>query len=203
MFIKHKCQQKLSLDGFRLLVSEIDRTLHRQVKISKQTVEEKIEDRKWPTGGLSEMQEAVSSQAGDHANQCMAMELKEVRALLAASFYTGHILLFLCKMCTSFLILSGLILENAQGRIQGIGEMTLADAYDLLDHGYASKAKHKTAATYGDQFVINGGLTNDILLIYLVKRHKVLLETNIRDSLSKSLWINEKGTVNNVENNTA
>jgi hypothetical protein len=149
------------------------------------------------------MQEAVSSQAGDHANQCMAMELKEVRALLAASFYTGHILFFLCKMCTSFLILSGLILENAQGRIQGIGEMTLADAYDLLDHGYASKAKHKTAATYGDQVVINGGLTNDILLIYLVKRHKVLIKTSIRDSLSKSLWINEKGTVNNVENNTA
>lgn len=97
------------------------------------------------------------------------------------------------------MILSGLILENAQGRIQGIGELTLADAYDLVDFGYASKPKHKTAATYGDQIVINGGLTYDILLIYLVKRHRVLVEKCIDDSLSKSLWINENGTVNNVE----
>ena len=181
------------------MTSEIDRSLNRVAKTSKQTVEEKIEDRKWPSHGLSEMQDAVSSEAGDHANQCMGMELKEVRALLAASFYTGHILFFLCKIFTSLLILSGSILENAQGRIQGIGEMTLADAYDLFDFGYASKARHKTAATYGDQFVINGGLTYDILLIYLVKRHRVLLEKSITDSLSKSLWINENGTVKNVE----
>ena len=181
------------------MTSEIDSSLNRQSKTANQTVEEKIQDRKWPSRGLSEMQEAVSSEAGDHAYLCMGMELKEVRALLAASFYTGHILFFLCKICTSLLILSGLILENAQGRIQGIGEMTLADGYDLIEFGYASKRKHKTAATYGDQFVINGGLTYDILLIYLVKRHKVLIEKRIDDSLSKSLWINENGTVNNVE----
>ena len=181
------------------MTSEIDRSLHRQSKAANQTVEEKIQDRKWPSGGLSEMQEAVSEQAGDHANQCMAMELKKVRALLAASFYTGHILFFICKICTSLLILSGLILENAQGRLQGIGELTLADGYDLIDFGYASKPNHKTAETYGDQIVINGGLTYDILLIYLVKRHRVLIEKSIADSLSKSLWINENGTVNNVE----
>jgi hypothetical protein len=76
------------------LTSEIDSSLHRQSKAANQTVEEKIQDRKWPSGGLSEMQEAVSSQAGDHANQCMAMELEKVRALLVASFYTGHVLFF-------------------------------------------------------------------------------------------------------------
>jgi hypothetical protein len=97
VFIKHKCQQKISLEGFSLMTSEIDRSLNRQSKTSKETVEQKIQDRKWPLRGLSEMQEAVSSQAGDHANQCMGMELKEVRALLAASFYTGHILFFYVK----------------------------------------------------------------------------------------------------------
>jgi len=86
---RHKFKSaEVSLDG----LSEQARALlsHYERRTSHKKVEQKVAERKWPVGGLPQLQKAVESVAGNDAVNCTNMSLAANRIVLAASFYTGN-----------------------------------------------------------------------------------------------------------------
>jgi hypothetical protein len=86
---KHKYKStEVSLNGISEQATALLSHYKRKVLIKK--VEQKVAERKWPVGGLLQLQKAVESVAGNDAVNCTDMSLAANRILLAASFYTGN-----------------------------------------------------------------------------------------------------------------
>ena len=144
-----------------------------RVSMSDNTVEALIEKKRWPPGGLPELQKAIES------------EIKWVEAVAQQSAPLNQatysrFMQILCGAAYCF---------SPQGRVGAIEDLKNSQYQELLREGYVLSSKFKTAAKYGYQPITTGSIFSKLLTFYVNK-----IRPNMLTQQSDPLLINYTGT---------
>lgn len=143
-------------------------------KRSRCTMDSKIRERRMPSNGLPELQEAVRGQ------------LTWALSLTEHDIYKESYKLFMG------VLYSALYVFSAQGRISGVMDMSYGQARDLLGTGYSTTDQFKTNQRWGLQPVTLSVTTVQLLQHYLAHvRPRVCIQDKPSDT--DALWLAYNG----------
>ena len=154
------------------VAANIRKTQVRREKHSRArcTMESKIKQRRMPSDGLPELQQAVRD------------KLKWAMSLQEDDIDKDSYLLFMGIMYSALYVFS------AQGRISGVMDMSYGQARELLSMGFSTTDQFKTNHRWGLQPVTLSDTTGPLLEHYLTHvRPRVCREDTPADS--ESLWL--------------
>lgn len=151
------------LDAMKKLIKRIRHQNNKDIKVSmsSNTIETLIEQRKWPSGGLKELQTAIENEI------CWVNKLSQP---ISTQKSYNRFMQVLCSAAYCF---------SPQGRCGAYDDLKYGQRESLVDNGYVLSSKFKTRSKFGYQPITSNKVFEKLLKFYIERiRPKRLQDDN-------------------------